>query len=115
MATDRSRYQVELRRKAVLATPVFEDLAGANHAEESIYQQRSHALPFKREIDQYFLYFQRFTGLIEKLYELVLTGDRVFVRLALSSGLGFFGFNGQVMRLRTGRWAGLTIDRSRLL
>ena len=41
---DDTRHEIELRGQAVLSTPIFDNLAFADHGMEAIYEQRAHAL-----------------------------------------------------------------------
>ena len=81
MTSDFARDKFEFFDEAILAAAVLDDLAGRNHAVQSIRQQIAYALALQLESRKYFFFFHRFTGLFEKINYLVPARDRMLVGL----------------------------------
>ena len=100
MAADCAGNQVELRRQAVFASAILQDLARPHHRIELVDQSRPHALALESERLEYGVGLERLARLGQIIDQIIGTRDRVLVRLALARFLRLPGVSGQVLRLR---------------
>jgi len=109
MPANLASHEIQLGRQAKLTATVLENLPAADHRIQPVDEERSHPLAFQTERIEDCIRFKGLALLGQEIDQLVRTGNRVLVGLALLRLFVFLRLARQVIELRN--MCELSIDR----